>query len=140
MAEVFAGILCGYGLALLYTPLMAIALLRARTDSPTAARLMPEGTSLVAVSVVLHTFAFVAFTAIGMVFGMMLDGLESSSPAGGLGSPNHVYTSLALGIVAIAVLPLAVLSPRLRAPVLSSGLLFAGVFGWLMPYLSLLGG
>jgi len=138
MAEVFAGILCGYALALLYTPLMAVALLRARTDSPTAARLMPEGTSLVAASVVLHTFAFVAFTAIGMVFGMMLNGIESSSPAGGLGSPNRVYTSLVLGIIAIAVLPLAGFVPRWRTPLLSSGLLFAGVFGWLMPYLSLL--
>lgn len=139
MAEVFAGLVCGYALALAYTPMMAIALVRARVSNLTIARLMPEGTSLVAASIILHTFAFVAFTVIGMVFGIVLNGLESSSPAGGLGSPNRVYTAVALAIVAIALLPLAAYVPRWRMPLLASGLLFSGVFGWLMPYLSLLG-
>lgn len=139
MVEVFAGVVCGYGLALLYTPLMAIALVRARVSNPTIARLIPEGTSLIAASITLHTFTFIGFAAIGLIFGLMLNGFESSSPADGLGSTNRTYTAFTLVIVAIAVLPLAAFATRLRAPLLGSGLLFAGVFGWLMPYLSLLG-
>lgn len=139
MAEVFAGVVCGYAVALVVTPLGAIALLRARAGSTTISRLMPEGTNLVALSIVLHMFVFLTFTAIGMVFGMLLNGLDSSSPASGLGSPNRAYTLLVLAIVAIAVLPLAIAVPRLRAPLLVSGVLFAGVFGWAMPQLATLG-
>jgi len=139
MAEVFAGVVCGYAVALVVTPLGAIALVRARTSSPLADRIAPEGTSLVALSIVLHMFVFLTFTAIGMVFGMLLNGLDSSSPASGLGSPNRAYTLLVLAIVAIAVLPLAIAVPRLRTPLLVSGVLFAGVFGWAMPHLATLG-
>ena len=139
MAEAFAGIVCGYALALLYTPIGTLALVRARVNSPAVARLMPQGTSLVALSIILHTFAFFAFTAVGMIFGIILNGLESSSPAGGLGSPNRVFSALVLATVAIAVLPLAIAVARWRVGLTASGLLFAGVFGWAMPYLALLG-
>ena len=139
MAEVFAGVVCGFALALIATPLGALTLVRARVGNETVARLMPEGSSLLAVSIILHGFGFLAFTAIGIVFGMMLNGLESSRPAGGLGSPNAAYTALTIGIVAIAVLPLAIVAPRRRVWLLSSGLVFATTFGWAMPWLATLG-
>ncbi len=138
MAEVFAGFVCGYGLALLVTPLAAVALVRAGPGSDLVRRMMPEGTSLVAVSVILHVFAFLAFTALGILLGTLLAGLEENRPDGGLGSPNAVFTAFILAATAIAVLPLAVFAPGLRRPLLVAGLLFAGCFGWLMPYLSLL--
>jgi len=138
MAEAFSGFVCGYALALAVTPLAAIAIVRARVTSPALARLVPEGTSLVAASIVLHVFAFLVLTAMGLLLGLLLAGLETSSPAGGLGSPNRVFTALMLAISAIAVGPLAIAVPRLRAPLFASGLVFAGVFGWLLPYLSLL--
>lgn len=139
MAEVFAGIVCGYALALLGTPLAAFALVRARADSPAIERMMPPGASLAAVAVILHGFALLTFTAIGMVLGMALHGFETSAPADGLGSPNRVYTIFVLAIAAIAVLPLATVVARWRAPLLAAGLVFAAVFGWVTPYLALLG-
>ena len=63
MAEVMAGFVCGYGLALVVTPIAAIALVRARVSSPLLRQVMPGGTSLIAVSVILHTFAFLTLTA-----------------------------------------------------------------------------
>ncbi len=137
MPEAFAGFVCGYALALVATPLAALALVRARVSSEALRRVVPEGTSLVAVSVILHGAAFLAFTAVGMLLGLLLWSLEERNPASGLGSPNATYTALILAIAAIAVAPLALVAPRLRAPLLAAGLLFAGVFGWLMPYLSL---
>jgi hypothetical protein len=139
MAEVFAGVVCGFGLALVATPLAAIALVRARVSSPTLRQVVPEGTSLVAVSVILHGFAFLALTAAGMVLGMILLGMEDRIPAGGLGSPNRAFTAFILALTVIAVGPLAIAMPRLRAPLLAGGLVLAVTFGWLMPYLSLLG-
>lgn len=139
MAEAFAGFVCGYGMALAVTPVAAIALVRARPGSEILARLMPEGSSLVAISVILHLFALLLLTAVGMLLGLMLAGIEESRPEGGLGSPNAVFTGFILATTAIAVVPLAVAAPRLRMPLLIGGLAFAGCFGWLMPYLSLWG-
>ncbi len=139
MAEVLAGLVCGFGLALIATPIMAIALLRASATNETVRRTVPEGTSLLAISVLLHFFAFLVLTAIGMLLGLALAGLESRSPDGGLGSPNGAYTALILISTAIAVAPLSIAAAGWRKPLLAGGLIFAGVFGWLMPYLSLLG-
>ena len=139
MAEVFAGIICGYGLALILTPVAAVALLRARVNSPFLDRILPEGTSFVAISVIIHGFAFMTLTALGMLLGLLLSGLEESSPAGGLGSPNGVFTAFIIATAVIAAGPLAIFAPRLRLPLLAGALLFAGLFGWLMPYLSLWG-
>ena len=136
MDEVFAGIICGYGLALVATPAVAIALFRARTNSPLLERLMPQGSSHVAVSVIIHFQLFLGLTAIGMLLGLALTGFADSNPAAGLGSPNRAFTAFIVAVVAIAVLPLAVFSKRLRLPLLAGGLLFTAVFGWLMPWLA----
>ena len=139
MAEVMAGFVCGYGLSLLVTPVAAIALVRARVTSPLLAQVVPEGTSLIAVSVIIHTFAVLTLTALGILLGLLLAGLESSSPAGGLGSPNRIFTAFVLISTAIAMGPFALAFARWRRPLLAAGLLFVACFGWLMPYLSLLG-
>ncbi len=139
MAEVMAGFVCGYALALVVTPLAAILLVRGRLRSPIVAQVLPEGTSLIALSVVLHVFAFLVLTAMGILLGMLLAGLEESTPNGGLGSPNLVFTAFVLAALAIGVGPFALFFPRLRTPLLATGLMLAGLFGWFMPYLSLLG-
>ena len=139
MAEVLAGFVCGYGLALVLTPITAVVLVRARVTSPLLRQVVPEGTSLVAISIILHGFALLTLTALGILLGLLLMGLESSNPDGGLGSPNGAFTGFVLVASAIALGPPAFLFRQLRLPLLVGGLLFAGLFAWLMPYLSLLG-
>lgn len=139
MAEAFAGFLCGYALSIMATPGLALVLVRGRVNSAFIQRAMPEGTNVVALSIVLHTFLLLALTAIGMLLGLLLYGLENNRPDGGLGSPNRVYTIVILAIAAIAVLPLAVVLRRQRVALLAIGAVFVATFGWLMPYLSLLG-
>jgi len=138
MAEAFAGFLCGYALSVIATPAFALALVRGRVHSPFIQRAMPEGTNLAALSIVLHVFLLLVLTAIGMLLGVLLYGLENNRPDGGLGSPNRVYTIVILAIAAIAILPLAIVLPRQRLGLLAMGAVFAVTFGWLMPYLSLL--
>lgn len=138
MGEALSGLVCGYALALAATPVMAIALLRARVFSPLMQRLVPEGTSLIAVAFIIHTFAILMLTAVGILLGIMLAGIEDSRPAGGLGSPNQLFTAFIIVTGVIAVLPLAIAVPRWRLPLLVSGLVFVATFGWAMPYLSLL--
>lgn len=137
MGAAMSGFICGYALALLATPVIAVALLRARVSNTLMQRMVPEGTSLVAVSIIIHTFALLLLTAAGILLGIMLAGLEESRPAGGLGSPNQLFTLLIIAVAAIAVLPLAFAIPRWRLSLLVSGLVFVATFGWAMPYLSL---
>ena len=137
MDAVLAGFVCGYALALAATPLVALALLRVRVSSATVQRLIPEGASLVAVSIIIHTFALLAMTAIGILLGIVLSSMEDSRPAGGLGSPNQLFTAFVIVTGSIAVLPLAIAVPRWRLALLAGGLIFVATFGWAMPYLSL---
>jgi hypothetical protein len=139
MAEVFSGIICGYALALIVTPIAAVALIRMRVHSDWLRRVVPEETPLLAWSLILHTFWFLVLTGIGMVLGLLLYGIEERRPAGGLGSPNAIFTLVVIATSAIAVLPMAVALRRWRAPLIAAGLVFAVTFGWIMPYLSLLG-
>jgi len=136
MAEVMAGFASGFALSLAATPIAAIAIVRARVTSPLMQRIVPEGTSLIAASILLQTFFMLTMTAIGILLGMLLAGLESSNPASGLGSPNRVFTAFVLIATAIAVLPLAVASAKLRVPLVIGGLIFVGTFAWFMPYLA----
>ncbi len=136
MPEVFSGFIIGFGLALVTAPLAAVTIVRMAAHSPAFRRLAPPGTNLLALSVVLHLFGFLVFTAVGMVLGMILLAFEDRRSGGGLGSPNAAFTVLILAITAIAVLPLALAWPRARRPLLAGGLLFAGLFGWLMPYIA----
>ncbi len=139
MAEVFAGLICGYALALVATPVGAIALVRARATNEQLQRLVPPATSLVAISIILHGLAMLTLTALGILLGLLLLGIENGNPAGGIGSPNRVFTAFIIATSVIAVAPLALFSRSPRLPLLAGGLLFAGMFGWLMPYLALWG-
>ena len=139
VAEIFSGIVCGYALALIATPLAAVAMIRARVRSEWLRRILPEETPLLAWSLLLHAVWFFVFTAIGMVLGMLLYGVERRHPDGGFGSPNAIFTVIVIATCAIAVLPLAIVLPRWRTPLLATALVFTVTFGWIMPYLSLLG-
>ena len=135
MGEVFAGFIVGYALSLALAPLAAIALLRANAQPGVAQRLAPEGTNVVALAVVLHLFGVLVLTAVGIVLGMALAGLEDRRPDAGLGSPNAVFTVMVIALAAVLVIP-AIAVPAIRPYALAAGAVFAVVFGWAMPWLA----
>lgn len=135
MAEVFAGFVVGYALALALSPLAAISIVRSNDRTGFAQRFAPEGTNVVALAVVLHFAAMLLLTALGMLLGMALTGLEDRRPDGGLGSPNVVYTALVLALTAVIAIPILAL-PTMRRYSIVSGVVFAIAFGWAMPWLA----
>ena len=139
MADVFAGFVVGYALALLAAPVGAIALVRSNDRTGLAQRVAPEGTSVVALSVVLHFAAMIVLTALGLILGMALNGIEARRPEGGIGSPNLVYTAMVLALTAVIVIP-AFAVAAVRRYALAAGVIFAAAFGWAMPWLASLGG
>lgn len=138
MAQVFAGFVVGYALALLLAPLGAIAIVRSNERSGLAQRIAPPGTNVVALSVVVHFAALLVLTAVGIVLGMALAGLDERGGSGGLGSPNVAYTLIVCALTAVIVIPLLAL-PAARRPAAVGALLFAVAFGWGVPWLAQLG-
>jgi hypothetical protein len=138
MAEVFAGFVVGYALALALSPIAAIALVRSNDRTGFAQRIAPEGTNVVALSVVLHFAAMIVLTAVGLILGMALGGLEDRRPDGGLGSPNLVYTLLVVALTAVIVIP-TIAVPAIRRIAFVGALIFVVAFGWAVPWLAQLG-
>jgi hypothetical protein len=135
---VFAGFVVGYALALVAGPLAAVLIVGSNHRSGVAQRIAPPGTSVIALSVVLHFAAILVLTALGLVLGMALHGLETRRPEGGLGSPNLLYTLLVMAITAVLVIPtLAVAAVRKYA--LFAAMVLLVVFGWVMPWVAQLG-
>ena len=136
MAEVFAGFVCGYAIALLFTPLVALTIISARSRVPFLAKAIAPNISAVALTVPISLFAFLIWTAIGMVLGLLYRGAEQNIPQGGLGSPNLLYTALILSFGMSALMIIALGLRRLPWQVLVIGVAFVGGFGWAMPYLA----
>jgi hypothetical protein len=135
LAEVFAGFVMGYAISLAVAPAAAVALVRSNDRTGFAQRVAPPGTSVVALSVVIHFAALLVFTAMGMVFGMALAGVEDRRPEGGLGSPNVAYTLIAVTGVAVLSIPLLAIRPLRRAAG-ASAIALAALFGWALPWLA----
>ncbi len=136
MVEVFAGFVCGYAVALVFTPVAALMVVDARSRIPYLAKAIAPNVSAVALAVPISLLGFLVWTAVGMVLGLLYRGAERNVPDGGLGSPNLLYTALVLGFGGSAVLLTALGFRRLRWPVLILGAAIVGTFGWAMPYLA----
>jgi hypothetical protein len=136
MAEVFAGFVCGYAVALVFTPLVALMIISARSRVPFLAKAIASNISAVALTVPISLFAFLIWTAIGMVLGLLYRGAEQNIPQGGLGSPNLLYTALVVSFGISALILIALGLRRLPWSVLVIGAAFVGGFGWAMPYLA----
>lgn len=134
MAEVFAGFVSGYGLAVLTTPLLSIWLLRLRARSALLERILPPGVGAVSVSVLLHGALTMFWTAMGLLLGLVLLAMRDAGSA--LGSANAPYTLFVAGLfLALGAPVVALLVPWRRVTVV--GILLAVlVFGWLTPYLA----
>jgi hypothetical protein len=134
VAEVFAGFVAGFALSLITTPLMAMALLGLRASNSAISRLWPPEANLVAVSMIIQGFTAFALTALGIVLGLVLLGMEGA--AEGAGSLNAPYTLFVAALVLAVFAPLVALVPGLRRQLVAYGLVTVVVFGWLMPYLA----
>ena len=134
MAQVFAGFVCGYLLALLSTPLLAIALLRLRAGSELLARLLPPEVPAVGVGVLLHGALFLLWTGLGIVLGLVLLAMEGGEAA--LGSRNLAFTLLVFGLVLAIAAPLIALARGARFAAITGTVAVVLVFGWLMPHMA----
>ena len=138
MAEVFAGFIIGFALSIAVAPLGAITLVRSNDRTGFAQRIAPAGTTIVALSGVLHFAALLVRTMIGMLLGLLLLALNDRRPDNGLGSPNAAYTLIIVALTAVVVMPTLVV-PAVRRWCVVGAVVFVVAFGWVMPWLAWVG-
>jgi hypothetical protein len=139
VAEAFAGFVVGYGFSLLFTGVTAVMVIDARSRVAFLSRAIAPNISAVQLAVPISLMAFVAWTLVGLLLGLVYRAARLNLEGGGLGSPNWPFT---LGVLAATLVFLAIVYygwRRLRWPVLLSAAAFVGMFGWGMPHLAELG-
>ena len=134
MEEVFAGFIIGFAFSIAIAPFAAYGIVRSSPETGLAQRFALGETNIVALAMFLQMLGFFLLTGIGMILGLALSGLEDRRPASGLGSPNLVYPLMVLGVTAVLVIPMLGFSWRQHAIIF--GVLFAALFGWVMPWLA----
>jgi hypothetical protein len=136
MAEVFSGFVMGYAMSLVFTALAAVMVVRARSRLPSLAKAIAPNLSVVMLAVPISILAFLLWTMIGLILGLLYRGALDHLSGAGLGSPNWPFT---LGVILFTLAFLAVILyawRRLPWQVLVMAVMFLGLFGWAMPYLA----
>ena len=136
MAEVFSGFILGYAMSLIFTGFAAIMVVDARSRLPALARAIAPNINAVMLAVPISIIAFLAWTMVGVILGLLYRGALDHLPGAGLGSPNWPYT---LGVLLFALACLAVVRyawQRLPWQVVFQVAIFAGLFGWALPYMA----
>ena len=136
MEEVFAGFVSGYIMALIFTGLVALMLVEARSRVPFLAKAIAPNISAIALTVPISLIAFLLWTAIGMFLGLLYRYTLEEAPGGGLGSPNLLYTVLIISFGGLTLTAVVAAFRRLPWQVAAIGLSFIALFGWVLPRLA----
>ena len=136
MEEVFAGFVSGYIMGLIFTGLAALMIVQARSRIPYLAKAIAPNISAVALTVPISLIAFLVWTAIGMLVGLLYRYTLEEAPGGGLGSPNLLYTLLIISFAGLSLTAVVAAFRRLPWQLAVMGLSFVALFGWILPRLA----
>lgn len=77
------------------------------------------------------------FAIVGAVGGILYNIISEAQPDGGLGSPNLIFTIIALCIAGVSgVVILLIRRKLIIVPGLLTSIAFAGIFGWILPLIA----
>jgi len=136
MEEVFAGFVSGYIMALIFTGLAALMIVQARSRIPYLVKAIAPNISVVALAIPISLIAFLVWTAIGMLVGLLYRYTLEEAPGGGLGSPNLLYTLLIISFAGLSLTAVVTAFRRLPWQLAVMGLCFIALFGWVLPRLA----
>jgi hypothetical protein len=136
VAEVFAGFLMGYAYSLLFTAIVAVMIINARSRVPYLAKAIAPNISPVMLAVPVSILGFLGWTMVGMILGLLYRGSLDTLEGGGLGSPNWPFT-LGVLLAGGGFLVLVLYAwRRLPWQALLLAAAFVALFGWAMPHLA----
>ena len=135
MSAVIAGAASGLLMASVFVAVGALMLFPYVKDPPPRFRLLMERFSPSKIVMSTVIFSYPVWAVVGAVAGLLYKASQDSSGTG-LGSPNLAFTLSVLVLAAMIAVPLGLLLRRVAAGVAAMTVVFAGVFGWLMPLLA----
>ena len=135
MSAIIAGWAAGYAMAIA-TTIALIFLLTRVSRTGWLDRFVASEVSSALVAVPISIGAMLGWTMAGLVLGLFWIAGDFDTKASGLGSPSWQFT-LIMAVLALLPLPPLVLFVRRYWWLWASmSLLFAGLFGWVMPVLA----
>ncbi len=134
MNEMIVGLACGAFMASIFVTIGAWAVVRMADDPPPVMVRLLERHSPMRLVMPVVVLSYPVWGAAGMLFGLLFLASENAAPDGGLGSPNMFYTAVVAAIAVLAMPPALLLVRPARLQTVLTGALFAGVFGWMLPY------
>ncbi|OAI42144.1 hypothetical protein AYO38_11645 [bacterium SCGC AG-212-C10] len=135
MAAVIAGWFAGYIMGTASTIMLTVIAFRLRARG-TLDRFLSDEVNPVLVSVPIFLGATIGWTMIGLILGSGYEVLDLGAGKDAFGSPSAAFTIAMVGFAWIPVPVLIAFSRRLWWMWVSMALLFAGLFGWMLPHLA----
>ena len=134
MNELVVGLACGAFMASIFVTLGAWAVVRMTDNPPPVMLRLLERHSPMRLVMPVVLLSYPVWGAAGMLLGLLFLASENGAPGGGLGSPNMFYTAVVVAIAVLVMPPALLLVRPARLQTTLTGVLFAGVFGWMLPY------
>jgi hypothetical protein len=133
--DILGGMLCGLIMSTVFLGVLVYVLIKNKDAYDRLASALPAGFSATLV-LLLIVFGIPPFgIMLGIIAGLIYHAVEAVAPDPGLGSSNFVITIAALCVTALSLITVLVSRRSLARLGLIVGLAFAGIFGWLLPFL-----
>jgi len=136
LMDVLAGVVAGLVMAGVFLAAAVFFLFTHRDTYDRLAKRLPRGLSPTALLLVILFGLPPVWGLAGAVGGLLYHLADSSHPGKGLASPNFWFTLAVLCLAALAVLVMLVVRRRPDPFGLAIAVAFAGIFGWLLPFLA----
>ncbi len=137
--DILAGLVCGLFMGTVFLGALILVFLSNRDLYDRLARRLPQGIppTLVILAVVIALPP--AWGTFGAIAGALYNLAIDSAPGSGLGSSNQTFTLAILCLTGLLMLPalfLIIRRKKLGWLLFVINLIFAGIFGWLLPLLA----
>ena len=133
LRALLAGLIAGAVVAFAVTAVGMIAIARDRRWLGRAPNLRLP---LPLLGVVLVNGLMLGCTALGLALGALYLRAEATHPAGGLASPNRLFTLLVVGAVLVVAAGAGYVRGRVTRPLWLTALIVVLAYGWLLPALA----
>ncbi|MBE0480541.1 MAG: hypothetical protein IBX68_06135 [Dehalococcoidia bacterium] len=134
--DILSGIVTGLAMSTVFLGIIIYAFISTRNLYDRLAARLPASLSPMAFMVLVLVTIPVVWGILGALIGFLYAEIREALPGEGLGSPNAAYTLIILGVVATLMLLVLIVRRRNAIISLTTCLLFAGIFGWILPLLA----
>jgi hypothetical protein len=139
LRDILAGLICGLIMGSVFLGALIYIFLTNRDLYDSLAKRLPQGVPPTLVMLSLVVGLPPAWAIFGVIAGALYNLAVDASPGAGLGSSSSIFTLAIICLTVLLMLPAVFLIIRRKKPgwlFFTTNLIFAGLFGWLLPLLA----